>query len=384
MLRRSVFVLLAAALVSCEPIASTWPARQDFPVFAAEDAVPPAAPPQPLTLKVMTWNVKYGAARIDFWFDLWGDRTVMTLDEVEGNMAGVYRLINEVQPDVLITNEIEINSKRSAFYDMVKGIVENTGLKYAAYTPVWQARYVANEGVGRIDMGNCIFSRYPISKNERIAQADRTDQDALTSTFYLHRGVGRAVLDVGGREIAVFAVHTEAYDQDKTNAKQQQQILELIRAETLPFVLAGDLNALPPGSVKTSAFNDEAPESKGTAFEQPPYVTEDLRPFFDEYQDAIGLERYGTTEEQQRHWYTHSVIGPDTVGANGEQGGWTRRLDYLFIRKADRWLASDVLQTTGRGTGPGATVTASGAGIVSDPLYLSDHCPVVGIWEVAP
>jgi len=43
-----------------------------------------------------------------------------------------------------------------------------------------------------------------------------------------------------------------------------------------------------------------------------------------------------------------------------------------------------VLQTRGRGTGPGTTVTASGLGIEANPLYLSDHCPVVGIWEVAP
>ncbi|MBI5544989.1 MAG: hypothetical protein HY901_13950, partial [Deltaproteobacteria bacterium] len=111
---------------------------------------------------------------------------------------------------------------------------------------------------------------------------------------------------------------------------------------------------------------------------------EDLRPFYDELREAIGLERYGATEEEQSRWYSHSVIGPATEGANGEPGHWTRRLDYLFVRPADSWLDSEVLQTVGRGTGPGATVTASGLGIQSDPLYLSDHCPVVGIWEVAP
>jgi endonuclease/exonuclease/phosphatase family metal-dependent hydrolase len=371
------------ALAACEPLASSWSERQDFPILERSGASAPT-PPDPLRLKVMTWNVKYGAGRIDFWFDLWGDRTVMSGAEVERNMDGIYRLIQEVKPDILVANEIEVNSKRSAYVDMVRGILEHTDLQYAAYTPVWQSRLVPTEGVGRMDMGNCIFSRYPIVKSERIAQVDRTDQDALTRTFYLHRAVGRAVVDAGGRSLAVFAVHTEAYDRDRTNSKQQQQILALLRAEALPFVLAGDLNALPPGSVKTSGFNDESPKAKGTDFEQPPYDTEDLRPFFDEFQDAIGLGRYGSTEEEQRRWYSHSVIGPDTVGANGEPGFWTRRLDYLFIRKADRWLDSDVLQRAGRGTGPDASVTATGAGLVSEPLFLSDHSPVVGIWEVAP
>ena len=379
-MRRFAFLLLIA-LSSCEPMCSNWPEREDFPIYAKQGATAPQAP-DPLRLKVMTWNVKYGAARIDFWFDIWGDRTEMTLAEVTANMENIYRLIREVQPDILSTNEIEIDSKRSAYYDMVKGIVENTDLHYAAYTPDWQDRFVPTEGAGRMNMGNCIFSRFPITRNERISQGDRTDQDPLTESFYLHRAVGRAEIDVGARKIAVFTVHTEAYDQDRTNHRQQLQILDLMRNEKLNFVMCGDLNALPPTSIKTSHFNDQSPKSIGTSFEDPPYNTDDLWPFFWEFNDAVGLTRYGTTEEAQSHFYSHSIIGPDTIGSNGEPGHWTRRLDYLFVKPTDRWLDSDVLQTKGRGTGPGATVTASGEGIESDPLYLSDHCPVVGIWEV--
>lgn len=387
MRRLALMVLPLLALSACEWAWTSYGpegSRQDFPVLAKEGAVAPTPPPGPLRLKVMTWNVKYGAGRIDFWFDLWGDRVEMTLDEVNFNMGRIYDLINEVQPDVLVANEIEINSKRSAYVDMVKGVLDHTDLRWAGYVPLWQDRYVASEGVGRVDCGNAVFSRYPIVKHQRIAQVDRTDQSAIVSTFYWHRAIAYSVLEVGSRQVAVYGIHTEAYDTDKTNAKQQKQIYDLARAETLPFLLAGDFNALPPGSVKVSSFNDEAPEAKGTDYEQPPYNPEDLRPFFTDFQDAIGLDRYGATEAEQSRWYTHSVIGPGTVGANNEPGHWTRRLDYLFVRKADKWLDADVLQTKGRGTGPGTTVTASGQGLAGDPLYLSDHCPVVGIWEVAP
>lgn len=361
---------------ACEPLFTNWDELEELPILVKEGAVAPQAP-NPLKLKVMTWNVKYGAGRIDFWFDLWGDRTEMSLAEVEKNMEGIYRLINEVQPDVLITNEIEVNSKRSAYYDMVKGILENTDLRWAAYTPVWQSKFVPTEGVGRVDMGNCIFSRFPIVKNERHAQVDRTDQDPATRSFYLHRAVGRAVLDVGGKQLAVFAVHTEAYDQDKTNSRQQKHILELVRAETLPFVLGGDLNALPPTSVQYDNFPDEAPESIGTDFEQPPYTLTDLQPFYDEFLPAITLERYGTTVEQQRRYYTHSVIGDDTIGLDGKPGFWNRKLDYLFIEAPDSWDLTDVLQKPGDGAG-----LAGADGIASKPMDLSDHCPVVGIWEI--
>ncbi|MFN7135310.1 MAG: endonuclease/exonuclease/phosphatase family protein, partial [Myxococcales bacterium] len=358
-------------VAGCEPLWTSWSEREEYPVLKKANAVVPPAP-SPLQLKVMTWNIKYGAGRADFWFDLWGDETQLSREQVEKNMAAIYALINEVKPDILLTNEIEVNSRRSAYYDMVKGILDHTDLNFAAYTPTWQNRTVPSEGVGRINMGNAIFSRFPIERSERIPQPDRTDLDPASQKFYLHRAIGRAVVDVGGQDVAVYVIHTEAYDQDRTNKRQQDQMFELLKAETLPFVAGGDFNALPPGSVKVSHFNDEHPSSIGTDFEQPPYDPEDLRQFYDAYQEAIPLSRYGTTEAEQRRYYTHSVIGPDKIGSNGEQGFWTRRLDYLFIRQSDRWVdgSTTVLQQKGD------------FGIQSEPLLLSDHAPVLGTWEV--
>lgn len=84
---------LLVVLGSCEPLFTDWDEREQFPILAKDGAAAPSAP-DPLRLKVMTWNVKYGGGRLDFWFDKWGDRTEMSLDEVEHNMEGLYRLIN--------------------------------------------------------------------------------------------------------------------------------------------------------------------------------------------------------------------------------------------------------------------------------------------------
>lgn len=364
-------VLGAAA---CEPMATTWEAaREPVPVHRRSVMNPPVEA-APTALKVMAWNIKYGAGRIDFWFDLWGDRVQMTADEVERNLAGIYALINEVKPDILITEEIEVNSRRSAYTNMVLGILEHTHLNYAAYMPTWKSRYIPSEGVGRMDLGNAVFSVYPITSAERIRQVDRTDQDPLTSYFYIHRAVGRAVIEVGARQVAAMVVHTEAYDTDRTKARQTDQIFQLMTDEPLPFVLGGDFNAIPPGSVKVDRFNDEHPDSLGTAFEQPPYDLGDMAPFYDAFVPHVPLERYGTTYQQQRRYFTHSVIGRDRVGSQGEPGFWNRQLDYLFVRGPDRWRpgTTDNLQQPGD------------SGIASDPMLLSDHCPVVGTWELGP
>jgi len=362
---------LAALLPACEPLADDFDfVRQEVPVETRSAIVPPkdAAPG---SLRVMAWNIKYGAARIDFWFDFWGDRVQMTREEVVANMEDLYRLVREYDPDILMTEEIDVNSRRSAYYDMVAGMLEGTELNYAAYYQTWDTRYIPSEGVGRMDLGNAIFSKYPITFAERIRQEDRTDQDAVTSTFYIHRMIGRAVIDVGaGRDVAAYVVHTEAYDVDGTKARQIAQIHDVMGQESLPLVLGGDFNELPPTAIKIVGFPDEHPSSIGTEYEQPPYTPEIMQPFYDDYLPWVSLAEYGDTEAEQSRYFTHSVAGPSHPDTDGNPQFWNRTLDYLFVKKSDAWApgSSDVLQSPGR------------QGIVSDPFTLSDHAPVVGTW----
>jgi endonuclease/exonuclease/phosphatase family metal-dependent hydrolase len=369
MIARALLVAAVAATTGCEQLADGFDFdRQEVPVFQRSALVP--ADSTPGRLKVMAWNIKFGAARIDFWFDYWGDRVQLTPAEAERNMADLCALIREVDPDLLMTEEIEVNSRRSAYRDMVQDILEQTTLNYAAYYQSWNSRYILSGGLGRMDLGNAIFSKHPITFAERIRQVDRTDQSALTAKFYIHRMIGRALVAVDGREVAAYVVHTEAYDQDGTKGRQIAQIHDEVSAEKRPWVLGGDFNELPPTAVKLSDFPDEHPDAKGTEYEQPPYTPKLMQPFFDDFAPWITLEQYGTTEAEQRRWYTHSVLGPLSRDNNGEPGFWNRTLDYLFASEPGSWAAgaSDVLQTAGR------------LGIRSEPLMLSDHAPVAGTW----
>jgi len=370
----------ALALLACElpadPLDFT---RKAAPIFKA-NAAHPAPAPGAKSLKVMAWNVKYGACRVDFWFDFWGDRVQLSTTEVEGCLAKVAALIREYDPDILMTEEIEAGSKRSAYVDMPRYLLENTNLRYAAYVQTWSARYVPSEGVGRIDLGNAIHSRYPIVKAEAIRQVDRTDQDPLTKSFYIHRAVARVELDVGDMQrVAAYAVHTEAYDNDGTKQKQIKQIHDLLKAETLPWVIGGDFNELPPvcdektpgacdGKLRLKDFIDERATAAGTMYAQPPYTPSVMKPFYDDFSPWLPLSRYGEGDAQQQPYFTHSVLGPDSTNDQGVQGRWNRTLDYLFIPKAHTWQATDVIQEPGR------------QGVTQDASRLSDHAPVVGTW----
>jgi endonuclease/exonuclease/phosphatase family metal-dependent hydrolase len=375
------WLLLLSTVLACEPLYDP----QDFDreralLFRRSALVPaptPAAVPQ---LKVMAWNVKYGAGRIPFWFDCWGDRVQMSKAEVTANLQALTDLIAEYDPDILITEEIELNSRRSAYLDQVRFLLENTNLNYAAYVESWDSQYVASEGLGRVNMGNAIFSRYPIVQAERIRQADRTDQDALTAAFYLKRAVGRAVVAVTPtQQLAVYAVHTEAYDNDGTKQKQIKQIQELLSTETLPWLAGGDWNELPPVALRLQDFPDERTTAVCSAdFVQPPYTPEILQPYFDQFLPYLPLSAYGTTQTEQARYFTHSVLGPDDRNEQGEAGDWNRTLDYLFAGAGGSWVDgnSDVLQRPGQAIG-----NPQGPVLKADPLRLSDHAPIVGLWQ---
>ena len=95
-----------------------------------------------------------------------------------------------------------------------------------------------------MDLGNTIFLKYPISKAERIRQADRTDQDALTAAFYIRRVIGRTEIKISDSlTVAAYVVHSAAYDTDGTVNTSSKSKTRSNR--TLPFVLGGDFNELP-------------------------------------------------------------------------------------------------------------------------------------------
>jgi endonuclease/exonuclease/phosphatase family metal-dependent hydrolase len=384
--RPSLLGLLSVVLSGCALFADPFDVeREAAPIFRRSTLVPAPAVTSPPQLRVVAWNIKFGGARTPFWFDCWGDTMAIPKGEVLKNISNIQKLLDEVSPDILITEEVDIASRRTAYVDEVRELLERGPLNYAAWFESWSSGYVPSEGLGPVRMGNAIHSRYPIRKAERIRLPDRSDLDPLTQTFYLHRAVGRAEIEIAqGQLIAVYVLHAEAYDTDGTKQKHLIRLAELLAAETLPFLVGGDFNELPPTAAKVVGFPDERESAICSEdFKQPPYTPKAMQPFYDLYRPHVDLARYGTTEAEQARYYTHSVLGPDDVNDAGIHGDWNRTLDYLFIRKKDAWVpgSTDVLQRQGQRVGGDQGL---GPVLVSDVLRLSDHAPLFGIWEVTP
>ncbi len=349
-----ITALLATVVVltGCDPFNTRFEDLEKPQFYEARDYVEPPAVGEDLL--ILNWNIKFAGGRIDFWFDCWGDRVLMEREEVLENLEALAEKIRLVDADVLMVQEIDIDSKRGAYIDQVQWILDNTDYNYAVYASQWRADFIPSDGLGRMDMGNAIFSKHPLSDGRRLALPQSEEQDSLERYFYLNRNILAARLEVPGAEdVEILTFHVDAYSHDGTKKIHIDMVkdeFDRLHEEGVFFVGGGDLNTLPPGSEEQHVFEDAVCELE--EFMADDYRQEEdwLQEFYDDYEPAIPLVDYQADNEP---YFSHSVH--DSVF-------WNRKLDYIF--------------TNGQFVeGSGLTHQDESSGGV-ETMALSDHAPL--------
>ncbi|MCS6904631.1 MAG: endonuclease/exonuclease/phosphatase family protein [Bacteroidia bacterium] len=304
------------------------------------------------SIKVMSWNIKFGGGRIDFFFDCYGDRVIMEKGEVLQNLAGLRKKILQVCPDILLVQEIDLEAKRSAYINMVNWMLENTYFQYAVYASQWDVKYLPSRGLGRINSGIAIFSRFPLTEAKRYPLPLLPEQDFITRFFYLRRCILSCKIKgpVPQKDIYILNTHLAAYDKSGTRKKQLQILFDLAKQFATKGILifGGDLNTLPPGTKKVKNFDDSVCKDQDFVEDDYSYEKEVLVPFYTHFKECIPLEVY---HQNEKKFYSHTVNG---------RGFWNRRLDYLFSNYP--WQNGLVHQDESTG------------GMATMPL--SDHAPI--------
>ncbi|WP_010662101.1 endonuclease/exonuclease/phosphatase family protein [Marinilabilia salmonicolor] len=305
------------------------------------------------TLSVMTWNIKFGGGRINFFFDCHGNRVIMDSSEVFNHLEGIAAFINHHKPDFLFVQEADVDSRRSAFSDQIQWILEHTGFNYAVYTPQWKADYIPSKGLGKMNSGNAIFSRTPLWGAKRISLSLIEEQNCLVRYFYLKRCLMDVSTVVNGDTLHLLNTHLAAYSSDGTKKKQIDQVFEYadsLRCNSQKFLLAGDFNALPPGTRKLKGFPDSA--CTNGDFEADDYSGEEqwMMPFYEVFNAAVPLERY---QDNNLPFFTHTT---------DKNGFWNRKLDYIFSNLSFVPGSMNVIQRSDE--------------VELRPMSLSDHCAV--------
>ena len=325
-------------LLSCEPLVTEFRDIEDAILY--ESSSKTNIQNSPDSLLVMTWNVRFGAARIPWFGDSCGDRVIMTSGEVVVHLENIADYINNIQPDILLLQEVDVESKRSGYVDQVRWFLDNTYFNYGAYASMWQAQFIPSDGLGRVDAGNAILSRWEITEAERIQLPLRTDQDGLTQYFYLRRNILKTRIDVPNHDFYAVCTHTTAFATDDTKQKHIEMFYETISSidTNAVFIAGGDLNSVPPESTTDYCMSDicsgesfhqagDDPEHKeGSYFYN--FVGEPnlIQPFYTYFNSAIGV-----VDASLESNFTHSPWNTDEESENyTDSDYWDRKLDYLF------------------------------------------------------
>lgn len=229
-------------------------------VAAPYDRAPPTVHAQPGAdrvgdrFRLVSWNIQYAAGRSRRMFYDGGTGVRVTAEEVRAVLAGIAGEIRALAPDVVLLQEVDRGSDRTARIDQHAWLAGALALPVDVSTPYHRNAYVPHpphEHLGRVDMHLSVFSRFAVTEARRTPLA-LLDESPVRQAFNLRRALLELRLAcAAGGELWLGNTHLSAFSfGDGTLATQARQVADAAaRADQAGarWAVAGDFNALPPG-----------------------------------------------------------------------------------------------------------------------------------------
>ena len=324
-------------------------------------------------VKVLTWNMRSGIGRSSFFGDSCGEGVITDEETVSDAMEAIAETLNVIDADIVFLQEVDLESKRTGYWNQIQYLLDNTYLNHGVYASTWEADFIPSDGLGRVNTGNAILSRYELGPAERIQLGLRTDQTDLVQYFYLRKNILKAEipeLAVGQKKFLAVNIHATAFATDDTKEQHINKYIEVLNnindAGDI-FVTGGDLNAVPPGAITDYCESDMCTgetfhnslsdpfHKEGSFFENFPNEPDILLPLYSVYSPAIDIALCNMPEH-----YTHAPV--TSMISDSIYTKYDRKLEYLFTN--GDWL-----------TGSGATHQSA--------WQISDHMPVSATFDPA-
>ncbi|MEO5995597.1 MAG: endonuclease/exonuclease/phosphatase family protein [Chitinophagaceae bacterium] len=151
------------------------------------------------------------------------------------DVDAITKVINQQQADLVALQEIDVHTTRS-------GVTLHESEYIAAKTGMF-SYFAKSIDYGGGGYGIAILSKYPITAMKKFALP------TIESTKGEPRILATAEITLPGNKKILFAcTHLDALRTDSNRVMQINKILEILKPEKLPVILAGDLNADPGSS----------------------------------------------------------------------------------------------------------------------------------------
>jgi len=167
-----------------------------------------------MTVKILQWNVWY-----------------------KEDADNIRKLVQDLNPDIFCAQEITTNSEINPKRDVPAEIAKAGGYQYFYQTCIKR---------DSLDMGNAIFSKFPITnKYTTYVQREDTENPGFERE---NRVYIESTLTINNTQLTVGTVHLSYIRQFQVNEQKKTEIDTLIHQITTRsqnYILTGDMNAEP-------------------------------------------------------------------------------------------------------------------------------------------
>ena len=195
-------------------------------------------------LTLLTWNIGFAGLgeESDFFMD-GGHMTRPTEAVASKNLHGVLDMLETVPADIVLLQEVDVDSKRSYYVDQ-RAALSDAFAGTAAFAPNYVCDYVPYpipDTIGRVESGILTLSRFRMEEPQRVSLPVPFSWPVRMAN--LKRCLLTARLPLAGTdaELVLVNLHLEAYDDGTGKRMQTEQLVQLLQEEYEAgnYVIAG-------------------------------------------------------------------------------------------------------------------------------------------------
>ncbi len=284
-------------------------------------------------LRVVSWNLQFCAGRGRRFFFDGGGQVHVGGDEVEDALAGAIGVLRGLSPDIVLLQEVDRGSDRTAGLDQHRRIADALGLGHEATAPYHRVGYLPHpphRHLGRVDMHLSVLSRWPIRAAVRHP-LPLLRESWLRQQFNLRRAILELQVPLAdGGDLTLLDTHLSAFSYgDGTLARQVAMVgdrLDALEGQGGRWLLAGDFNALPPG---------DAPGRLGEDAALYPEAETPLRRLFERHRTPLRPEI--RLDPAYRTWVPWGANRADRVLDYVFHGGGVETAGFRVVPQGARW-----------------------------------------------
>jgi len=190
-----------------------------------------------------------------------------------GDVVALYDRLDEIietiaasGADVVLLQEVDFASRRSADVDQLQYIAVALGWGFVARVITWECRYLPVplwppwRQTGRLRAGQGIISRYPLVQNRRQRLSQPPAQPLLAPLFAPYHTVQMVDVQCGGRTIRLLNVQLEPHDV-ATRQRQAGELVTFVRQVATPnCVLMGAFQSIAQDVSATHGVSGTTPD----------------------------------------------------------------------------------------------------------------------------